>query len=116
MKTLVLLGCVVALTGALCVADTTTPTPAPPAQGGKKMGPCKQIIAACEAAGFEKGMHKKDGKGLYKDCMDPILAGTAVSGVTVDPATVSACQEVKAKHKGKKAAATNAPAAEPAAQ
>jgi hypothetical protein len=113
MKTLVWMGCVVALTGSLSFADSTTPASAP---AGKKMGPCKQIIAACESAGFEKGMHKKDGKGLYKDCLDPILAGTAVSGVTVDPATVTACQEAKAKHKAKKEAASAAPATAPAGQ
>ena len=103
MKTLVLLGCVVTLGCALGFADTA---PAPTT----KQGPCKTIIAACEQAGFQKGMHKKDGKGLYKDCLDPILAGTAVSGVTVDPATVTACQQAKAKHQAKKAAAASAPA------
>jgi len=108
MKTLVLMSCIVVLTGALSLADTSTP----PATAGKKMGPCKQIIAACESAGFEKGMHKKDGKGLYKDCLDPILAGQSVAGVSVDPSLVPACQAAKAKHQAKKQAATTSPAAQ----
>jgi hypothetical protein len=97
MKTLVLMGCVIALAGSMSIADMTTA----PAPGGRKMGPCKQIIAACESAGFEKGMHKKDGKGLFKDCLDPILAGQTVAGVTVDPSLVPACQAAKAKHQQK---------------
>jgi hypothetical protein len=107
MKTLVLMGCLVALTGALSLADTPPAAPA-----GTKMGPCKQIIQACEQAGFEKGMHNKDGKGAYKDCLNPILAGQAVTGVTVDPSLVSACLAAKAKHDAKKQAATTPPAAQ----
>ena len=45
----------------------------------EKNHPCKEIAKACEAAGFKKGDHK-DKKGLWKDCVDPILEGTAVPG------------------------------------
>jgi hypothetical protein len=61
--------------------------------------PCKQIKAACGSAGFVKGNHKKDGKGLYKDCMQPILAGKSVVGVTVAQDVVAACNVKKADKK-----------------
>jgi len=77
-----------------------------PGAAPTKEGPCKQIMEACEQAGFQKGMHKTDGKGLYKDCMTPMLAGQSVAGVTVDPATLSACQQKRAKHQQKKAGAS----------
>lgn len=105
MKKLVMMGSFVVLAASLGLADNAVP-----AATGKAPGPCKQIIQSCEQAGFEKGMHKKDGKGLYKDCLDPILAGQSVAGVTVDPAVVTSCQQMRAKHQAKKAAATAAPA------
>jgi hypothetical protein len=52
--------------------------------------PCKQIVQACESAGYTKGDHK-DGKGLYKDCVRPIKSGKSIAGVTVDPKAVQAC-------------------------
>ncbi len=67
-------------------------------------GPCKQIKAACEAGGFVKGGHKKDGKGLYVDCMKKIMAGETVPGVTVTPDEVTACKAKKDKHAAAKAA------------
>ena len=63
----------------------------------KKDHPCKPIHEACEAAGFKKGDHK-DKKGLYADCIKPILAGTAVPGVTVTPEAVAACNAAKSEH------------------
>ena len=92
----------VAIVGCGGGTPATTTTPPPPTKGN---GPCKQIIQACEQAGFEKGEHKTDGKGLYKDCMTPVLAGQTVTGVTVDPAVVSSCQEARAKHQQMKQAA-----------
>lgn len=67
---------------------------------GKGNHPCKKIKEACEAAGYTKGDHKNK-KGLFKDCMQPIMAGQAVAGVTADPADVSACQAKKAARKEK---------------
>ena len=58
--------------------------------------PCKQIVSACQAAGFIKGDHK-DKKGLYKDCVRPIKAGQTVTDVTVDPNVVQACVAKKSK-------------------
>jgi hypothetical protein len=53
--------------------------------------PCAKLKAACEAAGFVRG-GAKDGKGLLKDCMMPIMSGHPVSGVSVDPADAAACK------------------------
>jgi hypothetical protein len=104
MKKLAMMVSLMALTGSVCLADAPAP-----ATTAKPMGPCKQIMQACTQAGYEKGMHKKDGKGLYKDCLDPILAGTPVAGVTVDPAVVTSCQQNRAKHQQKKKAMSTAP-------
>jgi hypothetical protein len=53
--------------------------------------PCAKLKAACEAGGFVKG-GAKDGKGLLKDCMMPVMAGHPVTGVSVDPADVASCR------------------------
>lgn len=66
--------------------------------------PCKEIKSACEAGGFVKGGHKKDGKGLFRDCMKKIMAGETVPGITVTPEQVSACKAKKEKHVAAKAA------------
>lgn len=67
----------------------------------KEGHPCHKIKAACEAAGFIKGHHKEK-KGLYKDCMQPIMQGQTVAGVTVAPADLEACKAKKAEHHEKK--------------
>ncbi|MDG0816644.1 hypothetical protein [Bdellovibrio svalbardensis] len=59
--------------------------------------PCKEIKSACESAGFVKGEHKEK-KGLYKDCMQPVMAGQSVAGVNVSADVVSACKAKKAEH------------------
>jgi hypothetical protein len=68
------------------------------AQGGESMKPCNQIRSACEAAGFIKGGHKEK-KGLFKDCLDPILEGQSVVGVSIGADVVTACKEKKLAHK-----------------
>ena len=71
-----------------------------PAQKGKPQGPCHQVIEACENAGFVQGEYK-EGYGLWRDCIDPIMQGkTAAPGTTkalpsVDANLVAAC---RAKH------------------
>ncbi|MGZ3744063.1 MAG: hypothetical protein ACXWRE_06945 [Pseudobdellovibrionaceae bacterium] len=64
---------------------------------GNEGKPCLEIKSACEAAGFKKGGHKEK-KGLYKDCLQPILAGQSVAGVTVGSQVVIACKEKKLAH------------------
>ena len=93
MKRLVTLGSVVTLMGTLCWADAPTLTPTP-TKGS--MQPCREIEKACAGAGFVKG-EAAEGKGLFKNCMQPILKGQAVSGVSVDPTVVTACKERMAK-------------------
>lgn len=63
--------------------------------------PCKDVKAACESAGFIKGDHK-DKKGLYKDCMQPIMNGQSVPGVNVGADVVAACKAKKAEHQAHK--------------
>lgn len=70
----------------------------------EKEHPCKKIQAACEAAGYKKGDHKKNGKGLFMDCMKKIKDGGSVEGVFVPAEEVNACKENAAKHREKKAA------------
>jgi hypothetical protein len=70
----------------------------------KHEGPCQKIRKSCEAAGFAKGAHKTNGKGLFVDCMKKIMNGETVAGVTVDAQDVSKCKEVKAKRHARKAA------------
>jgi hypothetical protein len=62
-----------------------------------KTHPCQQVKSACESAGFVKGDHK-DKKGLYKDCMQPLMAGQSVAGVSVGADVISACKAKKAEH------------------
>jgi|SRR5215813_14677076 len=70
------------------------------AEAVDKEGPCKQIKEACEKAGFVKG-EAKEGYGLWVDCIDPIMKGTAQPAKAkkplppVGPDLINAC---KAKH------------------
>src|SRR5262249_3061577 len=49
---------------------SATQPPAPAAQ----QGPCQQIMAACQQAGFVRG-GVKTGAGLQVDCVRPIMQG-----------------------------------------
>jgi hypothetical protein len=71
---------------------------------GKKEGnhPCKNIVSACEAAGFKKGGHKEK-KGLWKDCVEPIKSGQSVEGVTVSAEDLEGCKAKREKHAERKA-------------
>jgi hypothetical protein len=44
-----------------------------PAQAPRQ-GPCAQVVAACEQAGFERGAAKL-GNGIQVDCVRPIMQG-----------------------------------------
>ncbi len=66
---------------------------------------CTSIVKSCEAAGFEPGEHKANGKGLWVDCVGAIANGKTVAGVTATQAEAKACHDAaKAHHKehGKK--------------
>jgi hypothetical protein len=60
-------------------------------QGKKKGGPCNRIVSACEQAGFKKGAHQEK-KGVWFDCVQPIMAGETVAGVTLTADDVAACE------------------------
>lgn len=69
-----------------------------------KSHPCQDIKKACESAGFVKGDHKKNGKGLYIDCMQKVMAGESVAGVTVSAEQISSCKARREAHAQKKGA------------
>jgi hypothetical protein len=74
--------------------------------------PCAQVESACKSAGFHNG-GSKEGKGLWSDCIDPLMKGHPVIGGKplpgVDDKVVAACrakdptfgQPTKAKTKPK---------------
>lgn len=61
----------------------------------KDANPCHQIEQACKSAGFVYG-NAKDGKGLMRDCVNPIMQSKTVAGgaqlPNIDPGVVSACK------------------------
>ena len=73
--------------------SSATQPPASPAQ----QGPCQQIVAACQRAGFVQG-GAKTGAGLQVDCVRPIMQGgtfqrpKAANAPQVDPQIVAACK------------------------
>ena len=54
---------------------------------------CASISKACEAAGFEPGAHKKNGKGLWADCVGAIAHGKTVAGVSATQSDAKACAD-----------------------
>jgi hypothetical protein len=75
-----------------CFAFATTVSAGIFSSGQTSRLPCLTIEKACKAAGFVSS-GAKNGKGLFIHCMQPILAGQKVTGVTVDPADVKACKQ-----------------------
>lgn len=61
--------------------------------------PCQRVEAACIAAGYVKG-GARQGRGLEKNCVNPLLAGAVVPGVSIDPAEVQACAAKRARKRG----------------
>ena len=100
MKTQIKSESVVLLLAGMAIAVSTLAHAGEP--GNQKAGPCKEIKAACEAAGFVKGGHKSD-KGLWKDCIQKIKEGQSVAGVNVSPDQVAACKATVQKHRERKA-------------
>ncbi len=81
---------------------TTPSSTAQGARGKKGPGPCKQIEDACKNAGFIKG-DWKNGDGLMRDCVNPIMQGvTNVPGATkplpsVDAKAIADCKAKRPK-------------------
>ena len=67
------------------------------ARQGAQDGPCGQVTAACESAGFARGAGK-GGAGLQVDCVAPIMQGrdqpkrARVALPHIDPQVVEACK------------------------
>ena len=86
------------LFGLALLAVISQPIAAQPADAASSdKHPCETLKKSCESAGFIKGGHKTK-KGLYKDCMQPLMAGQAVEGVTAPADAVAACKAKKADH------------------
>jgi hypothetical protein len=92
MKRLMMIGSIVSLVGSYGLADTTPPVPSTGTAKPVVKESCQQIDHACANAGFEIGPTTPRGKRLYKDCVQPIIDGKTVSGVTLDPAVIADCQ------------------------
>jgi len=59
--------------GRLCILGIGLTIPLATA-GAREQGPCGQIVAACESAGFVHGA-AREGAGLRADCINPIMQG-----------------------------------------
>ena len=60
-----------------------------------KEGPCKEIKDACQKAGFVYG-EAKEGYGLWVDCIDPIMRGTAQPSKAKKPLPAVSADLIKA--------------------
>src|SRR5258706_5744971 len=56
---------------------------------------CSSIADACLAAGFVKT--ESTTKGIWHDCMRPVILGKTVSGVSINAAVVKSCRADKIK-------------------
>jgi hypothetical protein len=87
-QTQILMGFITLLNVAVCAF---------PAGAQELQHPCRQIRAACEAAGFVHGKGK-EGFGLSRDCIRPIMQGTAQRAKAskplpqVDTQLIAACK------------------------
>lgn len=63
---------------------------------------CVEPVAACEAAGYKPGDHKKTGKGLWVDCIAARAHDKAVEGVTITKEAAKACADAHKSHRAMK--------------
>ncbi|NJL25886.1 MAG: hypothetical protein HC902_12435 [Calothrix sp. SM1_5_4] len=80
---------------AFAVEKTATPTP-------EKEASCSDLKEACVKAGFKRGAHRENGKGLMADCMAKLVKGEKVDGVLMDPAdpAIGSCKEALVQRGG----------------
>lgn len=64
-------------------------------------GACIKIMEACKAAGYNKSLLTEK-KSLSKNCLQPLLDGQKVEGVTLDSKDIEACKAKKLEVKLKK--------------
>ncbi len=55
--------------------------------------PCAVLAKACSDAGFIRD--RSEEKGIWRNCMEPLLLGKSVSQVKVDSAAIKACRTHK---------------------
>jgi hypothetical protein len=60
---------------------------------------CAEISKQCEAAGYTPGDHKKDGKGLWVDCIGAVAKGKSVAGVTAGKEQAEKCMATTKEHR-----------------
>ena len=83
-------------------AATTTVVSASPAGDGSSPRPCHTIEEACKSAGFVQG-GAVESKGIWNNCILPVMNGKAVAGVTVSAADIHACKVIlNKKHSARK--------------
>jgi hypothetical protein len=98
----------------LLVAGLAAPVTAQPP---RDRGPCEQITAACQAAGFTQG-GARAGTGLQVDCIVPVMQGAPQPGRAskplpqIDPQLVAACRSSNPRF-GQGSVPPAAPAAQP---
>ena len=89
----------------LILAAFLLASPQTPAQidVGLTVPECRPVIAACSAAGYKVGAHKKGDKegadtGVWVDCIDAVADGKKkVPGV--DPIKARACKDAKKNYR-----------------
>jgi hypothetical protein len=79
----------------LLAASVAAPLYAQTAAEPADSHPCDQIVSACKSAGFVDG-DSKAGKGLWSECINPLMRGTTdpnkkMGLPKVSPELVSAC-------------------------
>ena len=65
------------------------------AEGSASDRSCSTIADACLAAGFVKT--ESATKGIWRDCMRPVILGKTVSAVSIDASVVKSCRADKIK-------------------
>lgn len=81
-----------AVTVALAFAGAADATP-PACQ---EAHPCLILREQCERAGYFVG-GGKEGRGLWKDCVEPILFGNSITNVEVEPEHIRGCLAKRAE-------------------
>jgi hypothetical protein len=55
---------------------------------------CAGIVKSCLTAGYRRGT---PGKQFWKNCMNPLLLGKSVTGISISPEDVKTCRAAKIK-------------------
>jgi hypothetical protein len=79
-----------------------TPTQVQRSQAFLQNTPCAPVVTACNSGGYVLNCHKADGKGLEVDCIHPLMKGTPVAGVSMQPTdpAVASCKTFCHSNKG----------------